>query len=41
MAGGYAPDPEDIVAIHLRTVKIAAELATARAVPMVMHAPAG
>jgi acetoin utilization deacetylase AcuC-like enzyme len=25
MAGGYAPDPDDIVAIHLRTVKLASE----------------
>jgi acetoin utilization deacetylase AcuC-like enzyme len=25
MAGGYAPDPDDIVAIHLNTVRIAAE----------------
>jgi acetoin utilization deacetylase AcuC-like enzyme len=30
MAGGYAPDPEDIVAIHLRTVRIAAESADFR-----------
>jgi hypothetical protein len=26
MAGGYAPDVEDIVDIHLQTLKIAAEI---------------
>jgi acetoin utilization deacetylase AcuC-like enzyme len=27
MAGGYAPDPDDIVAIHLQTVRLAAAIA--------------
>jgi acetoin utilization deacetylase AcuC-like enzyme len=29
MAGGYAPDPEETVAIHVRTVRLAAEAAVA------------
>jgi acetoin utilization deacetylase AcuC-like enzyme len=30
MAGGYAPDPDDIVAIHLQTVRLAAASARSR-----------
>ena len=41
MAGGYAPDPEDIVAIHLRTVQLAAGSARARALPMVTPVATG
>lgn len=33
MAGGYAPDPEDIVSIHLNTVRIACEHADFRPMP--------
>jgi acetoin utilization deacetylase AcuC-like enzyme len=33
MAGGYAPDPEEIVAIHLNTVRIASEAADFRPMP--------
>ncbi|MGH8028988.1 MAG: histone deacetylase family protein [Arenimonas sp.] len=32
MAGGYAPDPDDIVAIHLRTVGLAAAAASTPAI---------
>jgi acetoin utilization deacetylase AcuC-like enzyme len=39
MAGGYARDTEDTVDIHVRTVRIAAELATRHAAPL--QAPVG
>ena len=40
MAGGYAPDPDDIVAIHLNTVRIAREHADFRPMPRVCAADA-
>jgi acetoin utilization deacetylase AcuC-like enzyme len=40
MAGGYAPDVEDIVSIHLNTVRIAREHADFRPMPSVLAADA-
>ena len=40
MAGGYAPDPDDIVAIHLNTVRIAREHADFRPMPRACAADA-